>query len=72
MFLLTLLRKSGKITPDQLKSEFVGLYDRLSKLYENQYERRPFLYLDILSYLKGRIENRPVDEIVKEKFKSLK
>jgi len=66
------LRKSGKITPDELKDEFVRLYDRLRKLYENQYERRPFLYLDILSYLKSRIESRPVDEILKEKFNSLK
>lgn len=66
------LRKSGKITPDELKGEFTSLYDRLAKLYENQYERRPFLYLDILSYLKARIENRPVDEVVKEKFRSLK
>ena len=66
------LRKSGKITPDELKGQFIQLYERLSKLYENRYERRPFLYLDILSYLKSRIENRPVDEIVKEKFKTLK
>jgi len=66
------LRKSGKITPDELKGEFVALYSRLEKLYENQYERRPFLYLDILSYLKSRIDNRPVDEVVKDKFKMLK
>lgn len=66
------LRKSGKITPDELKGEFVALHDRLEKLYENQYERRPFLYLDILSYLKSRIDNRPVDEVVKDKFKTLK
>ncbi len=66
------LRKSGKITPDELKGEFVALHARLEKLYENQYERRPFLYLDILSYLKSRIDNRPVDEVVKDKFKTLK
>lgn len=66
------LRRSGKITPDELKGEFTALYDRLEKLNENQYERRPFLYLDILSYLKARIENRPVDEIVRDKFKTLK
>ncbi len=66
------LRKSGKITPDQLKGEFISLYERLEKLNENLYERRPFLYLDILSYLKGKIENKPVAEVVQEKFKSLK
>ena len=66
------LRKSGKIKPDELKGEFIGLHKRLERLYENQYERRPFLYLDILSYLKARIENRPVEEIVQEKFSALK
>ena len=66
------LRKSGKITPDQLKGEFMSLYKRLEKLNENLYERRPFLYLDILSYLKGKIENKPVAEVVQEKFKNLK
>ncbi|MCO6361004.1 hypothetical protein [Roseivirga pacifica] len=66
------LRKSGKITPDELKSEFKGLYNRLERLNEDPSERRPFLYLDILSYLKSRIENRPVDEVVQEKFRTLK
>ncbi|OEK00976.1 hypothetical protein BFP97_05385 [Roseivirga sp. 4D4] len=70
--IIQFLRKTGKIKPDELKGEFIKLYDRLELLNENLYERRPFLYLDILSYLKSRIENRPVQEVVREKFKSLK
>ncbi len=70
--IIQFLRKTGKIKPDELKGEFVSLYNRLAMLNENLYERRPFLYLDILSYLKSRIENRPVQEVVREKFKSLK
>ena len=66
------LRKTGKIKPDELKQEFQILYDRLAVLNENLYERRPFLYLDILSWLKSKIENRPVQEVVQEKFKTLK
>ena len=66
------LRKPGKITPNQLKGEFIAIYERLEKLKENLYERRPFLYLDVLSYLKGKIENKPVAEVVQEKFKRLK
>ncbi len=70
--IIKFLRKTGKITPDQLKGEFINLYNRLSELNHNLYERRPFLYLDILSYLKSRIEKRPVAEVVREKFEGLK
>ncbi|MBO3697109.1 hypothetical protein [Roseivirga sp. E12] len=70
--IIQFLRKTGKIRPDELKGEFIRLYDGLELLNNNLYERRPFLYLDILSYLKSRIENRPVKEVVREKFKTLK
>ena len=66
------LRKSGKIKPNELKSEFQMLYDRLSVYKDNIHERRPFLYLDILSWLQSKIENRPIQQIMKEKFKTLK
>lgn len=66
------LRRSGKIKPNELKKEFQELHDRLSPLNDDLFERRPFLYLDILSWLKSKIENKPVQEITKEKFKGLK
>lgn len=72
MEIFNFLRRSGKITPDQLKGELIGLHERLEELNENLYERRPFLYLDILSYLQARIQNKPVSEVVQEKFKKLK
>lgn len=42
------------------------------KVYENHpYEKRAFLYLDIISWLESKIENRPVAEIIQEKAKEL-
>jgi len=70
--IIQFLRKTGKIKPDELKGEFIKLYDRLFLLNDDLYERRPFLYLDILSYLKSRIDNKPVQEVVRDKFKMLK
>lgn len=70
--IINFLRVTGKITPDQLRDEFIKLYDRLVPLSEDMYERRPFFYLDILSYLESRIENRPVKYVVQDKFKKLK
>ena len=66
------LRRSGKIKPNELKKEFQMLHDRISLYKDHISERRPFLYLDILSWLKSKIENRPVQQIMQEKFKTLK
>ncbi|HEY9117091.1 MAG TPA: hypothetical protein VIN11_04645, partial [Roseivirga sp.] len=70
--IISFLRITGKITPDQLRDEFIKLYNRLLPLSEDIYERRPFFYLDILSYLQSRIEARPVKDVVQEKFMHLK
>ena len=70
--IISFLRITGKITPDQLRDEFVKLYNRLLPLNEDIYERRPFFYLDILSYLESKIENRPVHLVIQEKFEGLK
>lgn len=70
--IIQFLKKTGKITPDQLKNELIQVYERLVKLNDDIYERRPFFYLDILSYLESRIQQRPVQDIVKEKFHTLR
>ena len=55
------------ISPLEIKDEFRKLHSKL-KLYENHpYERRAFLYLDIISYLESKIENRPVADVIAEK-----
>ncbi|MEH6407289.1 MAG: hypothetical protein V7767_08420, partial [Leeuwenhoekiella sp.] len=65
--MIKFLRNLGEIFPGELKDEFKKLRKRL-EVYENDpYERRAFLYLDILSWLDSRIENRPVADIIREK-----
>ena len=65
--MIKFLRNLGDIFPGELKDEFKKLRKRL-EVYENDpYERRAFLYLDILSWLDSRIENRPVADIIREK-----
>ncbi len=59
------------VSPFQIKKEFKKIYDRL-KVYEyHPYEKRAFLYLDILSWLECKIENKSVATIIKEKNKKL-
>ena len=56
------------IYPHDLKKAFIKLHGKL-KGYENHpYERRAFLYLDVISWLESKIENKPVAEIIKNKY----
>ncbi|SNR63100.1 hypothetical protein [Hymenobacter mucosus] len=66
------LRNLGDVAPSQLKDAFIQLKDKLIRIAENPFERRPFLYLDIISWLESKIENVPVQEIIRRKFSKLK
>ncbi len=69
--MIKFLRSLGDIYPHELKAAFQQLYDRL-KVYENHpYEKRAFLYLDILSWLESHLQNKPVAQIIREKAMAL-
>ena len=66
--MVNFLRGLGDIYPHQLKAAFKALHAKLV-VYENHpYERRAFLYLDIISWLESKIENKSTADIIKEKF----
>jgi len=47
------------------------LYNELKKYENHPYEKRAFLYLDILSWLESHLENKPVGQIIREKALAL-
>ncbi len=62
------IRSLGDLYPHEFKKEFQKIHTRL-KVFENHpYEKRAFLYLDILSWLESKIENKPVALIIKNKL----
>ncbi|NKI32514.1 hypothetical protein [Croceivirga thetidis] len=65
--MIKFLRGLGDIYPSDLKNEFQKLYDNLKQYEDHPYEKRAFLYLDILSWLESHLQNRPVAEIIHEK-----
>ena len=69
--MIKFLKNLGDIFPHQIKDEFKKLHKILKMYEEHPYEKRAFLYLDILSWLESNIENRPVADIIKEKSKKL-
>ncbi len=65
--IMKFLRKLSSITADQLIDAFKDLREQLIPLNDKFYERRPFIYFDIISWLESKIENRTVQEIIQEK-----
>ncbi|MFH6604142.1 hypothetical protein ACEZ3G_11685 [Maribacter algicola] len=65
--MIKFLRNLGNIYPHELQEEFRKLHAELKKYEEHPYERRAFLYLDIISWLESHLENKPVAQIIREK-----
>ncbi|OSY88082.1 hypothetical protein WH52_08645 [Tenacibaculum holothuriorum] len=66
------IRSLGDLYPHQFKKEFQKIHARLQLFENHPYEKRAFLYLDILSWLESKIYNKPVATIIQEKAKKLK
>lgn len=62
------LRNSFKISPHELKPEFENFYYSIKHLENNRFETRSFTYLDIISWVEGKIFGKPMSEIVHEKY----
>ncbi len=65
--MIKFLRNLGGIYPHELKNEFQKLHTELKKYEDHPYEKRAFLYLDVISWLESHLENRPVADIIREK-----
>ncbi|MFY0631677.1 MAG: hypothetical protein JXR05_15035 [Flavobacteriaceae bacterium] len=65
------IKSLGDVFPHQIKGELKTAHAKLKEFEFHPYEKRAFLYLDILSWLEGKIQNKPIAEIIREKFSSL-
>ncbi len=66
---INFLRNLSNIYPHELKKAFKELHKEL-KVFENHpYEKRSFMYLDIISWLESKIDNVSVESIIKKKSK---
>ena len=65
------IRSLGDLYPHEFKKEFQNIHRKLQAFEHHPYEKRAFLYLDILSWLESKIANKTVAQIIKEKSKNL-
>lgn len=66
--IINFLKQLPDIFPHDAKSAFEEVLAKLKKYENDPYERRAFLYLDIISWLESKISNTPVDQVIRNKF----
>ena len=66
--MIKFLRGLGDIYPHEVKGAFIKLHTKLKEYEKDPYQSRAFLYLDIISWLESKIENKPIGLIIREKF----
>ena len=62
------LRKSFNLSPDRIRPELEKLLEKLKAYEKNRFETRAFVYLDIISWLESKMENVPVQDVIREKY----
>lgn len=67
--IIRFMKNLNSIYPSDIKKEFIKIKTRFEELDQMKYEKRAFLYLDIISWLESKIENRKISDIIKEKAK---
>jgi len=60
-FLRTAIQSGNEIS-------FENLLHKLQTLEKNKFERRAFMYLDIISWLESKIQHKDIQTIIQEKF----
>ena len=66
--ILHFVRRTPGMLEAQVLDEFRLLHDKLVPLQADPFERRPFLYLDIISWLESKLEKRSVQAVIHDHF----
>lgn len=62
------VRKSFHLSVKTVRPELEALLEKLKALQHNRFESRAFIYLDIISWLESKLEQIPVQDVLKRKF----
>ncbi|PHI21535.1 hypothetical protein CEQ90_01600 [Lewinellaceae bacterium SD302] len=64
------LRRLPRIQEAELKEEFIQLKEQLDGVSDRPFEQRTFTYLDVASWLKSKIEDKSVQQVIREQFEA--
>jgi hypothetical protein len=62
------LRRSFRLSAHALRPEFEKLLETLKKYEHNHFETRAFSYLDVISWLESKIQDLPVQDVIRIKY----
>ncbi len=66
--MLSFLRRITRVYASEFKGELQKLYNELKPLESHPFERRPFFYLDVISWLESKLSGRDIAQIRAEKM----
>ncbi len=66
--MIKFIKNLQNIYPHEIKKAFRALHSKLKNYEDDPYESRAFLYLDIISWLESNIENKPISQIIRDKY----
>jgi hypothetical protein len=66
--IFTFLRHSFKVKAKLLKPELEQFLRKIKHLEKNRFETRSFAYLDVISWVEGKVYERPMAEIIHDKY----
>ena len=66
------LKHSFYISPRRLQPEFLVFLNKIKHLETSRFETRAYAYLDIISWVESKVHDKPVAEIIHEKYKKSK
>ena len=62
------LRNSFQLSHQKLQPEFEKFLISIKKFEKNRFQTRSFAYLDIISWVESKVYDKPLGEIIKEKY----
>lgn len=62
------LRTNFHLSPQKMRPEFEKLLLTIKQFEKSRFETRAFAYLDIISWLESKVYNKPMHEVIHEKY----
>jgi hypothetical protein len=62
------LRNSLQMSRQKVRQELAQFLQKIKHLEKSRYETRAFAYLDIISWVESKVYNKPMSEIIYEKY----
>jgi hypothetical protein len=66
------LRRSFGVSPRELKPELEKFLHKIKHLEKNRFETRSFAYLDVISWVESKVYQKPLSEVIRDKYLSSK